>query len=227
MTMGTRHRFNGTVVGAAVLAASMSGAGNAAAQAHGPASGSPAHAPVAPARGTPTAAAGHGPAAKPSPGKPAPPGPPPVAGGADDHSKMAPRTNTPATRHTDDDVEHAPPQAPAEAPAPRGRAAASAAGNRELDAVMQRINSRISATAGKPTPPRPSGSTASPTPGAMTAGARGAGRPAPGHVEAQPVVRSASAPRVTLTWRPTVVWPRTVLDGGDSRVDVAWTAAVQ
>lgn len=150
-----------------------------------------------------------------------------AASAHDDHGHAAPAAST---VHADDDVDRA------SRPATRRPAApAAASGNKELDAVMQRINSRISATTGKAVvaPARPHAAPAAAASSAPAKPARGspahaAAHDAPGgHGDANVATRSASSPaRVSLTWRPSVVWPRAVLDGGDSRVDVAWAPAV-
>lgn len=146
----------------------------------------------------------------------------PVGGrAAADHGKAEARKPAASTLHADDDVEHAPlaPRAPATPPS----------GNKELDAVMQRINNRISATTGKSVgaPPRTSGATAA-AHGAPAKTARGAASQGPGRVAPAPGPTPVDTPaRVRLTWRPTVIWPPGVLDGGDRRVDVAWTPEVK
>lgn len=217
-----------------------------AAQDHAPASKDAAHAPppkkaAAPDAGSPRHVqkdSGHASARPPgSTSKPAPRTAP--AKGAADSSRDAqgtPSTGTARAVGTGDAAGHGP--APKEANAakatpdaddhverdapPRRSTAPRSAGSRELDAVMHRINRRISALAPEDGP-KPavvpavdsSRPPAPPSRGPAPSSSRGA---------AAPVLSPA---RVRLSWRPTVVWPPALLQSLDEdHVELAWQLKV-
>lgn len=139
-------------------------------------------------------------------------------------ASLAAQDHAPSAKHAEHDATAHETEAPAKkaaSPPPRG--------GDELDAVMQRINRRIAATAGKTAP----ASGAASRPDVAAAEAHGGPKPAAGGRAASSAGRAShataapapAAPRVRLTWRPTVVWPRAVLavlDDADGRVEVAW-----
>lgn len=98
----------------------------------------------------------------------------------------------------------APGQTDAADPKKGGRPAPKPASSAELDAVLQRISQKIAARSG--------GSPA---------------RTAPASSHVTPVAASASKSRITLEWRPSVVWPINLKPAaGDDHVAVDWPAIV-
>lgn len=130
------------------------------------------------------------------------------------------------TVHPEDDVDRAAAKGGAAGDRPKEKPmAATTVGDRQLDAVMERITKRISG--GAPTAARANDAGASAKqPAAPVPPVRRpiAGRAAP----AFKATAEPPAPRVRLNWRPTVVWPRAVLPGGnpDGQVRLEWDPAV-
>jgi hypothetical protein len=141
------------------------------------------------------------------------------------------RLSSPSAAHPtpDEPPSRSPKAADAPDEASRTQSTRTRPPNPALEAVLQRLNRRMSTarsaerTSATPTAARErsGGSTVKPTHAAAAA--------APtfrAQVTAAPQPPEPSdTPRVRLTWRPTVIWPRSVLPGGDAdaRVQVEWS----
>lgn len=122
----------------------------------------------------------------------------------DEPDRHVPRTQEPGDKATDKPVSAKGVSSPSHARPP----------NPALEAVLQRIARRVSG--------------AKPARGSTARAPRTTAAASPlfrVQVTAPRAPSPSETPRVRLTWRPTVVWPRAVLPGGDAdtRVQVDWS----